>query len=99
MRRVIGAGLTILGVLAVVFVPVGGVGGCAECVKGYDGPLCGCHDYGSYSFWGFHYPPGWDKLALPMLIIGVALVVTGTLRPTSLRPRSPAPSWPTSGEP
>jgi hypothetical protein len=24
-----------------------------------------------------HYPPGWDKLFLPMLIIGVALVVTG----------------------
>jgi hypothetical protein len=24
-----------------------------------------------------HYPPGWDKLLFPMLIIGVALVVTG----------------------
>ncbi|MGN6795234.1 MAG: DUF3188 domain-containing protein, partial [Streptosporangiaceae bacterium] len=41
-------------------------------------PICGCHEYGSYSFLALiHYPPGWDKLALPMLIVGVALVVTG----------------------
>jgi len=77
-RRGIGAALTIVGVLAVVFVPVVGVGGCADCIEGAHDPICGCHDYGSYSLWGLiHYPPGWDKLALPMLIIGVALVVTG----------------------
>ena len=24
-----------------------------------------------------NWPPGWDRLAVPLLIIGVALVVTG----------------------
>ncbi|MGN6676439.1 MAG: hypothetical protein ACTHKL_01485 [Streptosporangiaceae bacterium] len=77
-RRVVGAALTIVGVLAVVFVPVVGVGGCADCVAGAQDPSCGCHDYGSYDWWGLiHYPPGWDKLLLPMLVIGVAFVVTG----------------------
>ena len=77
-RRVIGALLTIFGVLSVVFTPVVGVGGCATCVALARNPSCGCHDYGSYDWWGLiHYPPGWDKLFLPMLIIGVLLVVTG----------------------
>ncbi|HEX2321381.1 MAG TPA: hypothetical protein VHJ18_20600 [Streptosporangiaceae bacterium] len=87
-RRVIGAALTIVGVLAVVFVPVVGVGGCADCVPGVHDPTCGCRDYGSYSLWGLHYPPGWDKLAVPMLIIGIALVVTGiVLLVRARRPR------------
>jgi len=77
-RRLIGAGLTIVGVLTVIFVPVVGVGGCADCVPGAQDPTCGCHDYGSYDWWGLiHYPPGWNKLLFPMLIIGFALVVTG----------------------
>jgi hypothetical protein len=33
-RRLVGAALTIVGVLAVVFVPIVGVGGCADCVAG-----------------------------------------------------------------
>jgi hypothetical protein len=77
-RRVIGAALTLVGVLAVVFVPVVGVGGCADCVAGAHDPSCGCHDYRSYDWWGLiHYPRGWDKLFLPMAIIGLALAVTG----------------------
>jgi hypothetical protein len=77
-RRAVGAALMIVGVLAVVFVPVVGVGGCASCIEGAQNPTCGCHDYGSYDWWGLiHYPPGWDKLFLPMLIIGVAFVVAG----------------------
>ena len=65
----IGATLTILGVLIVFFAPVPvEAGGC-------DG---GCHNYGSTSLTGWiHWPPGWYNLSLPMLIIGVALVVTG----------------------
>src|SRR5262245_27905687 len=78
-RRVIGAMLTILGALMLLFLPVVGVSGCFDCVKGVHNPICGCHDFGSSSWRGLiHYPPGWgDKLAWPMLIIGVALVVTG----------------------
>ena len=77
-RRVIGATLTIVGAFTVIFVPVVGIGGCADCVAGANNLSCGCHDYGSYDWWGLiHYPPGWDKLFLPMLIIGVALVVSG----------------------
>ncbi|HKR72093.1 MAG TPA: hypothetical protein VJT16_24890 [Streptosporangiaceae bacterium] len=77
-RRVIGAALTVVGVLMVLFVPVGGVVGCVDCVAGAQDPRCGCHDYGAYDWWGLiHYPPGWDKLVFPMLVIGVALVATG----------------------
>jgi hypothetical protein len=77
-RLVLGATLIVLGVSAVVFVPVIGVGGCGNCVAGARDPSCGCHDYGSYDWWGLiHYPPGWYKLFLPMGIIGVALVATG----------------------
>jgi uncharacterized membrane protein len=68
-RLVIGATLTILGVLILLFAPAPG-----EAV-GCDG---GCHNYGSTSLTGLiHWPPGWYTLFLPMSIIGVALVVTG----------------------
>jgi uncharacterized membrane protein len=73
-RRVIGAMLTILGVLVVLFAPAWGVVGCTDFT---DRPGV-CRDCGSDSLSGFiHWPPGWDKLFLPMLITGVALVVTG----------------------
>jgi len=69
-RRVIGATLTILGVLMVLFEPVVGVTSCPD--PGF------CHEQGASDWWGLiSYPPGWDTLAVPMLIIGVALVVTG----------------------
>ena len=69
-RRVTGATLTILGVLVLLFEPVGGSGGCAASGGG-------CREYSARS-WSrlIHWPPEWDKLFLPMLIIGVALVVT-----------------------
>ncbi len=75
-RRVIGATLTIVGVLIALFAPVAGVGSCALGIEGSDAG--GCLVY-STDWWGLiHWSPGWGgKLALPMLIIGVALVVTG----------------------
>jgi hypothetical protein len=80
-RRVIGATLTIIGGLVLLSLPVVRVGGCADCIAGSHNPICGCHDYGSYSWRSLiHYPPGWgEKLAWPILIIGVALVVTGVV--------------------
>jgi hypothetical protein len=44
-RRVIGAALTIVGVLTVLFAPAWGVVGCASCVEGYDNPMCGCYEF------------------------------------------------------
>jgi uncharacterized membrane protein HdeD (DUF308 family) len=71
-RRVIGVTLTILGVLALLFAPVGATTSCVN--------PGGCREQGSSSWWGLiDWPPGWDKLALPILIIGVALVVTGVV--------------------
>jgi len=69
-RRVIGAALTFLGVLVLLCTPFEVATLCA-----FPG---GCREQGSSSFWGWvDYPPGWDALAWPMLIIGVVLVVTG----------------------
>jgi hypothetical protein len=69
-QRVIGATLTVLGVLVLLFEPVGGVVGCPD--PGV------CREQGASDWWGLiNYPPGWDTLAVPMLIIGMALVVTG----------------------
>jgi hypothetical protein len=69
-RRVIGATLAILGVLAVLFAPVGGVVGCPD--PGV------CREQGASDWWGLvDWPAGWHTLAVPMLIIGVALIVTG----------------------
>ena len=67
-RRVIGATLTILGVLSVLFAPA---------QLDYLGGGFGSH-YGSYSFWQLvHWPAGWSWALLPMLIIGVTLVLSG----------------------
>jgi hypothetical protein len=71
-RRVIGATLTILGVMALLFAPVGATIGCVD--------PGGCREQGASDWWGLvDWPAGWDKLAVPMLIIGVALVVTGVV--------------------
>jgi len=71
--RVTGAALTILGVLIMLFAPVGATGGCADLGGG-------CREFSANSWWGLiHWPAGWDTLFLPMLIIGVALVVTGVV--------------------
>ncbi len=73
---VIGATLTILGVLILLFEPVGATGGCADFIG--DNATGGCRKFSANSWWGLiHWPPGWDTLFLPMLIIGAALVVTG----------------------
>jgi hypothetical protein len=67
------ATLTMLGVLMLLFAPVREAAvNCAAATFGE------CPNYGSYSRWELiHWPPGWYWLSLPMLIIGVALVVTG----------------------
>ena len=73
-RRVIGAALTLLGLLVLLFAPVHMVQGC---VYSFDSGVCGVQ--GASSLWGLvDYPAGWRlTLALVMWIIGVALVVTG----------------------
>ena len=69
-RRVTGVTLTILGVLILLFEPVGATGYCID--------PGGCHEVSADSWWYLvHWPAGWDKFFLPLLIIGVALVVTG----------------------
>ena len=77
-RRVIGATLTTLGVLMLLIEPVAGVGGCPLFIEGK--ATGGCRVY-STDWWGLiHWSPWWaHKLAFPMLIIGVALVVTGVV--------------------
>jgi hypothetical protein len=91
-RRVIGATLTILGLLLVLFEPVIVVVGCADCVAGSNDPRCGCHEQGASDWWGLiSYPPGWGRLAIPMLITGVGLVVTGIVLLVRAR-RSGSPS-------
>ena len=73
-RRVIGATLAVLGALILLFEPRGAVTYCADF---FDGRAGYCREQGSSSLWGWvEYPPGWDTLAWPMLIIGVVLVVT-----------------------
>jgi hypothetical protein len=73
-RQVIGATLALLGVLMLLLEPVGGVGQCADFTDraGY------CREQ-TYRLLGLiNWPAGWwDRLALPQLIIGVALVATG----------------------
>jgi LPXTG-motif cell wall-anchored protein len=74
-RRVIGAMLTVLGVLLVLFEPIVVVNECVDFVNGRAGY---CRNQGASDWWGLiSYPTGWEKLTWPMLIIGVALVVTG----------------------
>jgi uncharacterized membrane protein len=70
-RRVIGATLTVLGVLVLLFQPVRATGYCPTDVGV-------CRKSSATSWWGLiNYPPGWDTLFLPIFIIGVLLVVTG----------------------
>ena len=79
-RRVVGAALTVVGVLMVLFEPVIVVTGCLDCIAGANDPRCGCHEQGASDWWGLvNYPPGWGRLAVPMLVIGVSLVVTGVV--------------------
>jgi hypothetical protein len=74
-RRMIGATLTVLGVMVVLIEPFRFGRPCPDFISGGAGY---CRDQGSFSLWGWvEYPQGWDWLAWPMLIIGVALVVTG----------------------
>ena len=69
-RRVIAAALMIVGVLVLLFEPVGGVSSCPN--PGY----CSSQTYRFFFLIG--WPAGWwDRLALPQLIIGVTLLVTG----------------------
>lgn len=70
-----GAALTVLGVLTLLFEPVGAVGGCAD----FTDRAGVCREQGAYSWWGLiNWPAGWEhKLFVPMSIIGLALVVTG----------------------
>ena len=84
-RRVVGAALTVVGVLMLLFAPVRVIQGCVYSV---DAGTCGV-EKGSSSVWGWvDYPAGWfQPLVWPMAFVGVALVVTGVvllLKSTSL---------------
>ncbi|HEX2322310.1 MAG TPA: hypothetical protein VHJ18_25295 [Streptosporangiaceae bacterium] len=71
-RRAVGAALAVVGALMVLFAPVGGVISCPD--PGF------CHEQAASDYWGLvSYPPGWGKLAVPMALIGVGLVVTGVV--------------------
>ena len=71
-RRVIGATLTSLGVLILLFEPVEATGYCAD----FTDRAGVCRKVSANRWWGLvNWPAGWDKLFLPMLFIGVALVV------------------------
>jgi hypothetical protein len=73
-RRVISAALTIVGVLMLLFEPVGGVGQCMDFTDGAGY----CREQTYRLFFLISWPAGWwDRLALPQLIIGVALVAIG----------------------
>jgi hypothetical protein len=73
-RRVIGATLAVLGALVVLFEPVGAA---TEAAKPCP-ILTICRQVSANSWWGLiRWPAGWDKLFVPMLISGVALVLTG----------------------
>jgi len=76
-RRVIGAALMAVGVLAVLLAPGGGVTQCVDCVSDFDDPICGCHTFTNSLVVPITWTGNWDVLFLPTLIIGVALVVTG----------------------
>jgi hypothetical protein len=75
LRGVIGATLTILGVLSVLFAP-----------EQLDPSVRVGLSYGRYSFWQLiQWPPGWSWAFLPMLIIGVALALSGMVLLGGLR--------------
>jgi hypothetical protein len=73
-RRVVGAALTVVGVLVLLFEPVAVV---QHCVYSFDAGVC---SEGTSSRWGLVTWPGrWDTLFLPMLVIGIALGLTGVV--------------------
>ena len=76
-RRVIGAALTLVGVLAVLVAPAWGVTGCWLCVEWSRDPICGCHTFTNSLAVPITWAGAWDKLFLPMAIVGLALAVTG----------------------
>ena len=78
MRRLAtGAALTIVGVLAILFAPAGGVGQCVDCIRDFDNPICGCHTFTNSLAIPITWTGYWDKLFFPMAIPGLALTVTG----------------------
>ena len=78
-RRVVGAALTVVGVLMLLFMPAGGVTQCADCFKDFDDAICGCHTFTNSLVVPLTWRGDWDKLGWPMALIGVALVVAGVV--------------------
>ena len=78
MRRLMtGALLMIVGVLAVLSAPSGGVTGCLDCIAGSHDPICGCHTFTTSLAVPITWSGDWGTLFLPMAIVGLAFVVTG----------------------
>jgi len=73
-RRLIGAAPIVIGVLIMLFEPVGRATEAARTCP----PLTICRQVIANSWWGLiHWPAGWDTLFLPLLIFGLALVLIG----------------------
>ena len=80
-RRVVGAALSVVGVLMVLFAPAWGVTSCPSCIAieiGHN-PACGCHTVITALAVPINWPAGWDKLLFPMAFIGITLVATGVV--------------------
>jgi hypothetical protein len=79
---VVGAALTVVGVLTVLFAPVRAIDACA--VVTHRGGVYGvsgiCGNFRANSLAGLvNWPAGWEKLFVPMVVIGTALVATGVV--------------------
>jgi drug/metabolite transporter (DMT)-like permease len=77
-RRVVGAALTVVGILMVLFAPAWGVTSCPSCIAIND-PACGCQKFTDSLVVPMRWSGDWAKLFFPMAVIGVALVVTGVV--------------------
>jgi hypothetical protein len=76
--RVIGVTNMILGVLVLLFAPAPlGVAGCSEVTR--DGATPGCYE-ATFSLSGLiTWPGGFDKVGVPMMLIGVVLLASGVV--------------------
>ena len=83
-RRVAGAALTVVGILMVLFVPVRATDACAVVTDrgGVYGVSGVCGNFSANSLAGLvNWPAGWEKLFVPMVVIGTALAGTGARPP------------------
>ena len=77
-RRVVGAALTVVGVLMLLFMPTGGVEQCLDCFEETSTThICGCQTFTNSLVVPLTWRGNWDKLGWVIGVVGIALVVTG----------------------